>query len=132
MSRENVKTVQRLYAAWEHGDFAAEMQSYNPDVELVIDYGFEQSSARGVDAMRDIWRDQLSLWETWSTGPIERVVDEGDHVVVSHRLRARSKRGLPVQMENAGAAFTFEEGRIVRIVATDQMSKALEAVGLSE
>ncbi|MDQ3730337.1 MAG: nuclear transport factor 2 family protein [Actinomycetota bacterium] len=132
MSQENVNTVRRLYDAWEHGDFAAEMQSYDPDVELILDFGPDRTSARGTDAMRDVWREQLSLWQTWSTGPIEKVVEEGDHVVVSHCLRARSKRGLPVQMDNAGASFTFKEGRIVRIVATDQMSKALEAVGLRE
>jgi ketosteroid isomerase-like protein len=129
MSQENVEIVRRLYAAWEHGDFAAEMQSYDPEVELVIDYGPEQDSARGVGAMRDLWREQLSLWQTWSTGPIEKVFEEGDHVVVSHRLRARSKRGMAVHMDDAGAAFTFKGNKIVRIVATDDINKALEAWG---
>jgi len=132
MSQENVNTVCRLYDAWEHGDFAAEMQSYDADVELILDFGLEQGSARGIDAMRDMWREQLSLWQTWSTGPIEKVVEKGDHVVVSHRPRARSKRGVPVHMDDAGATFTFKEGKIVRVVATDDINKALEAAGLRE
>jgi hypothetical protein len=35
-------------------------------------------------------------------------------------------------MKDAGAAITFRGGRIVWLLATDQMSKALDAVGLSE
>ncbi len=133
MSRENVEVVRRLYAGWETGDFAAELDAYDPEVELVIDYGFDQTRATGFEEMRKVWRDQLVLWEAWSTGPIEKVVEEGEHVVVGHSLRARSKRGLSIASQDAaGAAFTFRAGRIVRIVATDRLTKALEAVGLSE
>ncbi len=132
MSRENVEVVRRLYRAWEKGDFAAEIDSYDPAVELVIDYGPDQTTASGLDDMRRVWREQLTLWDSWSTGPIEQVVDRGDHVVVTHSLRARSKRGLSVQSPNAGAAFTIRDGRIVRIVAADEVAKALEAVGLRE
>jgi ketosteroid isomerase-like protein len=130
MSRENVEVVRRLYAGWEQGDFAVELDSYDPGVELVIDYGPDRTVATGFNQMRRAWREQLTLWESWSTGPIEKVIDQGEHVVVGHSLRARSKRGLSVDSENAGAAFTFEDGRIVRIVATDGMDKALDAVGL--
>ena len=132
MSRENVETVRRLYAGWERGDFATAMDSYDPAVELVIDYGPDRTTARGIDEMRAVWREQLTLWDSWSTGPIEQVVERGDHVVVRHTLRGVSKRGLSVDSQRAGAAFTFRNGRIVRIVATDQIGKALEAVGLQE
>jgi ketosteroid isomerase-like protein len=132
MSRENVEVVRSLYAAWERGDFAAEMDSYDPAVELVIDYGPDRFTASGADEMRRVWREQLTLWESWSTGPIEQLIEHGDHVVVAHSLRARSKRGISVDMQDAGAAFTFRDGRIVWVFATDQMRKALEAVGLRE
>jgi ketosteroid isomerase-like protein len=99
---------------------------------LVIDFGPEQVTASGIDEMRRAWRDQVTLWESWSTGPIQKLVEEGDHVVVGHSLRGRSKRGISLDMNDAGAAFTFRGGRIVWVLATDQMSKALEAVGLSE
>jgi ketosteroid isomerase-like protein len=132
VSRENVETVRRLYAAWERGDFAAEMDSYDPAVELVIDYGPDRISANGVDEMRRVWREQLTLWDFWRPGPIERVVEHDDHVVVGHSLRGRSKRGLSVESQNAGAAFTFRDGRVIRIVATEHITKTLEAVGLRE
>ena len=132
MSRENVETIRRLYAGWERGDFATAMDSYDPAVELVIDYGPDRATARGIDEMRALWREQLTLWDSWSTGPIEEVVERGDHVVVRHTLRGVSKRGLSVNSQSAGAAFTFLDGRIVRIVATDQIGKALQAVGLRE
>ena len=131
MSQENVEIVRRLYEAWQHGDFAAEMQSYDSNVELAIDYGPDQILVRGIDEMRKVWREQLSLWQNWSTGPIEKVIEDANHVVVAHKLRGRGKSGVAVEMD-AGAAFTFREGRIVRILAADELRKALEAVGLRE
>jgi ketosteroid isomerase-like protein len=132
MSQENAEVVRRLYAGWEKGDFATETDAYDPKVELVVDVGFEQTTATGFDEMRRVWREHLTLWESWSPGPIERLVEAGDHVVVASALRARSKRGHSIASQDAGAAFTFRAGRIVRIVATDRLAKAFEAVGLSE
>ena len=132
MSRENVEAVRRLYAGWERGDFATAMDLYDPGVELVLDYGPDRTTARGFEEMRRVWRDQLTLWESWSTGPIEEVFERDDRVVVRHALRGRSSRGLSVESQRAGAAFTFRDGRVVRIVATDDIAKALEAAGLGE
>ena len=114
------------------GDFAVEMAAYAPDVVLVIDYGVDRITANGIEDMREVWREQLTLWDSWSTGPIEELIEEGDHIVVAHSLRGRSKRGLTIASDDAGAAFTFRDGRIARIVATEARAKALEAVGLSD
>lgn len=38
MSQETVEIVRRLYAGWERGDFAVEVDAYDPEVELFIDY----------------------------------------------------------------------------------------------
>lgn len=132
MSQRNVELVRRLYAGWERGDFAAALDLYDPEVELVVDYGPDRTTAQGFEEMRRIWRGQLSLWASWSTGTIEEVFEEGEHVVVRHSLKARSRMGLSLVSERAGAAFTFRDGRIVRIVAADQIDKALAAVGLQE
>jgi len=132
MSTENTAVVRRLYEGWRHGDFAVEMDVYDPAVVLEIDYGVDRTTARGIDDMRRIWREHLTLWESWSTGPIEELIERGDHVVVAHSLRARSKRGLSLVSAEAGAAFTFRDGRVVRIVAADARAKALAAAGLSE
>jgi len=129
---ENADVVRRLYAGWTRGDFAVEMYAYNPGVVLEIDFGVDQITATGIEGMRKAWREQLTLWEFWTTGPIEKLIEEGDHVVVSHSLQARSRRGLEIASTDAGAAFTFRDGLIVRIVATDVRAKALQAVELSE
>jgi ketosteroid isomerase-like protein len=131
MSQENVERVRRLYAGWERGDFAAELDLYDPGVELVIDWGSDGATARGFEEMRRVWRDHLTLWESWSTGPIEEVFEREEHVVVRHSLHG-SSRGLSVEAQRAGAAFTFRDGRVVRIVATHDIAKALAAVGLRE
>jgi len=129
---QNAEVVRKLYEGWQRGDFAVETDVYHPDVELIIDYGPDFTTTAGFKEMRNVWREQLTLWESWSTGPIEKLIEDGEHVVVTHSLRGRSKRGLSLESRNAGAAFTFRAGRIVRLVATDQLAKALEAVGLSE
>src|SRR3954447_6160691 len=130
MPQENVELVRRLYAGWANGDFAVELESFDPAVELVIDYGPDQLRARGFEEVSRLWQDQLSLWDSLSTGAPEEVIAHDDHVVVTHSLRGRSKRGLSLESQNAGAAITFRDRRIVRIVATDDITKALEAVGL--
>lgn len=132
MSEENAQAVRRLYEGWMRGDFAVAMDAYSPDVVLVIDYGVFQGTATGIDEMREMWRDHLTLWDSWTTGPIEELIQRGDRVVVAHSLRGRSKRGLTISSDNAGAAFFFRDGRIVRIVATGVREQALEAAGLSE
>ena len=132
MSRENAEVVRRLYEGWTLGDFGVQMDAYDPSVVLVIDYGVDRITATGIENMRTSWREQLTLWDSWSTGPIEDLIEEGDHVVVTHSLQARSRRGLEIALTDAGAAFTFRDGRIVRIVATHARAKALQAVGLSE
>lgn len=75
--------------------------------------------------MRALWREHLTLWESWSTGPIQELIEEGDPVLVFHPLRLRSKRGLAPASNDAAAAFTFSNGRVIRILATDS-AKALE------
>ena len=132
MSEGNAEVVRRLYDGWRRGDFGVAMDVYDPAVVLVIDYGIDRTTATGIENMREVWRDHLTLWEEWNTGPIEELIEDGDHVVVGHSLRLRSKRGLTLVADGAGAAFTFREGRVVRIVATDARSKALKAAGLSE
>ena len=82
--------------------------------------------------MRRLWREQITLWESLSTGPIEELTGRGDHVVVRHSLRARTRQGLSVESHQAGCAFTFRDGRVIRIVATDAIDKALAAAGLSQ
>jgi ketosteroid isomerase-like protein len=132
MSKENAAVVRRLYEGWRRGDFAVEMDVYDPAVVLEIEYGVDRSTATGIDDMRQLWREHLTLWELWSTGPIEELIEQGDQVVVAHSLQASSKRGLSLVSAKAGAAFTFRDGRVVRIVATDSREKALGAAGLTE
>lgn len=129
---ENAEVVRRLYAGWTRGDFAVDIDVYDPGIVLEIDFGVDQIAATGIDNMRKTWREHLTLWEFWTTGPIEELIEEGEHIVVSHSLHVRSRRGLEIAASEAGAAFTFRRGRIVRIVATDVRAKALQAVGLTE
>lgn len=128
--RSNVDTVRRLYAAWERGDFS-DVDCFDPALEFGIDFGPDRITARGVDGLRRVWREQLRLWESWSTGPIEEVFEQGEHVVVRHSLRGQSRHGLSVDSDDAGAAFRFRDGRIVFLLAADHIEKALDAVGLS-
>jgi ketosteroid isomerase-like protein len=133
MSQENVEIVRRLYEGWERGDFRAESERFDPEIDFRYEFGPETASARGLTEMRTAWREMLRQWRHWSTGRIEDVIDADPHVIAVSEVRARGRHsGLPVEMPAAATAITFRQGRIVRMVATDSREKALQAVGLSE
>jgi ketosteroid isomerase-like protein len=133
MSQENVQIVRELYDGWERGDFRAGGDRYHPDIEFAYEFGLEKASARGLQEMRTAWAEMLRHWRHWSTGRIEEVIDADPHVIAVSAVRARGRHsGLAVESPVAATAFTFSEGRIVRMIATDNRGKAFEAVGLRE
>ena len=82
--------------------------------------------------MREAWREGLSEWEQYRTGPIEHLIESGDHVAAFNRMHGRGKKsGIDTGSRLRAAVFTFREGKIVRLLLTD-IQGALEAVGLRE
>ena len=134
MSRENVEVVRDLYAGWSEGDFRRRLESFDQDLQFVVDGTVTPTPGewRGVEGMREAWREFLSSFEGYRTGPIEHVLESGDQVVAFNRLHGRGKRsGIDAGSPLRAAVFTFRRGTIVRLLLTD-LQGALEAVGLRE
>jgi len=130
MSQENVEIVRELYAGWVRGDFSVGRERFDPDIEYALLWVPERVTVRGVEAMRDTWRQFLGNWHDWRTGDIERLIDAGDRVTVFHQIFARAKRDQPEMSRPGAAVFTFRDGKIVGVLLTDP--DGLEAAGLSE
>jgi ketosteroid isomerase-like protein len=134
MSRENMEVVRELYAGWTVGDFAVGLGYFDPDLRFGIDDTITLTPGEwhGVEGMRDAWREQLTAWEGYRSGPIEHLLESGDQVVAFNRMHGRGKKsGIDAESRLVAAVFWFREGRIVRLLLTDMVG-ALEAVGLRE
>ncbi len=128
MSSPNADTVRRLYDGWARGDFAVDMDAFDPGVEFEMAWIPDRVTSRGLDGMAAAWRDYLGAWQEFTTGSIEELVEAGDTIAVLNRIRGRGKHSN-VPVENlAAAVFTFRDGKIVRLVLTTPQ-EAMAAVG---
>ncbi len=134
MSQENVEIVRRLLEAYRQGDHAIGLKLgvFDPDVEFSFDWGVDHVSVKGIEAMTRAWLDQLKSWAEYRTGEIDDLVAVGDHVAAAYKIHGRGKHSqVEVEMPVA-AAYSFREGRVIRLALTETLQQALEAVGLSE
>jgi hypothetical protein len=86
---------------------------------------------RGIDAVRQFWREWLAAWETLLFE--YELVDAGDRVVMllDQRMRGRSS-GIEVSLGRYAQVATFRDGLMVRLKLYPSQSEALEAAGLQE
>jgi ketosteroid isomerase-like protein len=135
MSQENVEIVRRLYEYWVRGDFRSGVdEAVDPDIEFVIDPTVSTSpvQVRGLAAMGQAWRENLSGWGDFRVGEIDQLVETENGVIVFNRLQGRGRRsGAVVEQPDRAAIFTFRDHRIVRLRLANRAA-GLEAAGLSE
>ena len=133
MSQENVEIVRRIFAAWCEGDFRVGTDDFDPDIEYAQYFGPDTTEGRGVAGMARAFGEYLGNWADWRTGELERLIVEGDTVVVFNSIHARGKQSqAEVELRDAAGAFKFRDGKIVKLVIGASRKKVLEAVGLSE
>ena len=128
MSQENVDVCRRALEAFMRRDNEAVLTLYDPDIEIHghLDGGVH----RGLDGVREFFRDWLSVWDGFST-EVEEWLDAGDHVVALVRDSATGKQsGVAVEQRQAHV-WTLRGGRLWRLRIYDTKAHALEAVGLS-
>jgi ketosteroid isomerase-like protein len=134
MSRENVEIVREVYAGWSEGDFRRGLEFFDQGLQFVVDGAVTPAPGEwvGVEGMREAWRELLSAFDWYRTGPIEHVLESGDQVAAFNRLHGLGKSsGVDAGSPLRAAVFTFREGKVVRLLLTD-LRGALEAAGLSE
>ena len=133
MPGENAEVIRQLYEQWSRGDFSnREPFADDLDFELAgwVLFEPEPIRARGVDGMAEVWREVLGGWEAFRTGPVDKLFEDGDTVVVLNRLVGRGRQsGIEVDAYR-GAVFTFRAGKISRVYLTDA-EEALATIGRS-
>jgi ketosteroid isomerase-like protein len=131
----NVEIVRRLYADWERGEFGGGETEFDPDVEFVIDGEVTLGSgmrSRGYAEIGRTWREYLADWGHFRTGSVEKVYESGDRVVVLTTLHMRGRAsGIEIQELDAGAIFTFRDGRIIHLHLV-RREHALEEAGIKK
>jgi ketosteroid isomerase-like protein len=134
MSRENVETVQVIYAEWQRGNFQAALPVF--DSEITVETFMPDSNhtvvLHGLERLETFMRDWFSQWQTYRvTGDEFRAVGT-DHVFVAGRQAGTGRRS-GVQVDSPGfTVWTFRAGKVVRLFAHYDRDSALEAAGLSE
>jgi ketosteroid isomerase-like protein len=132
MSEENVEIVRGFLQASQRGDEATAMGSVPADIEVrLFPAAVGERVFHGQDGVRQAIAAFASVWED-TEFEYPDFTDAGDHVVVQVRWRARGRgSGVETGAEFA-AAYTLDQGKIVRYREFASREKALEAVGLSE
>ena len=142
MSQENVErraSIEDFLAGTGESDREATLSKmaelWDPDIEWDIsdfvgapDIG---GVYRGIEAVREFWREWLAAWETLQFE--YELVDAGDRVVMllDQRMRGRST-GIEVPLGKYAQVATFRDGLMIHWKLYLSQSEALEAVGLCE
>lgn len=130
MSEENAELVQRLFNAWNRGDYDAARDVFDPDVEVEAVLGGDLDGTYfGHAGLAKLMR----FWGAFGSfhSDIERCIPAGDAVVTLMHHHATGKRsGIDVDMRN-WQVFTVRNGRVVRYGLFSTEAQALEAAGLS-
>jgi ketosteroid isomerase-like protein len=131
MSRENVEIVQRMFDAWNRGDYDAARDFFDPEVHVEAELGTDfDGTYHGLAGLGRLMR----FWNAFGSfrTDIEKWVPAGDSVVALAHHHATGKRsGIDVDMRN-WQVFTIRNGKVVRYGLVRTEAQALEAAGLSE
>ncbi|HVE67958.1 MAG TPA: nuclear transport factor 2 family protein [Solirubrobacteraceae bacterium] len=128
MSREDVETLERVYAQWREGRFP-DAAIFHPEIEVTwspttID---ASGTTTGLAPLRDTllhWFDGLDNVRFEA----ERIVDLGDRVLVVAVMRAEG-RGSGIEVaERYGHMWTLRDGRAVRLQDADPDSANVATV----
>ena len=133
MSQQNVEALRDVFDAFNSGDLDRIVAFTHPDFEGVVppELSAEPDIYRGHDGIRRYFQ---SFEEAMAEIRFheDRLWDVGDSVVVAVRLTAEGRQtAIPVEQQFA-LAWTFRDGRAVRVQAYATLSQALESVGLTE
>ena len=129
MSQENVETVRKAHDAFIRRDNKAAMAFYDPQVEILGE--MDGRLYRGLDGVREFFRDWLGVWDEYRSD-VEEWIDAGDHVIaVVHSWGRGKQSGAAVERREAHV-WTLRDGKLWRLRLYPTKGEALEAVALRE
>jgi ketosteroid isomerase-like protein len=133
MSGENVESFRRTLDAFNRGDKAAWLATFDPDAVMIPARDWPESAPiRGAEA---IWDFYVEVTRTWDEGFFElgEVIEAGpDKVLANSRREARGRAsGAGVQF-SYWTVGTYRGGKTVLVEWFADRAEALEAAGRSE
>jgi ketosteroid isomerase-like protein len=115
MSEENVEAIRGVYERWAEGDFAPDLDLFDPEMEFALSPEFPDTGTyRGFEAISAYMRQFLEPWERL-TIVADELSDAGDAVnaaVLQRGVGAGS--GAPVEVRYV-QIWTFRDGRVIRL-----------------
>jgi len=132
MSEENVEIVRRIYAE-QVGRPEAVRELYEPDYETdLTDAGPDVGVVRGFDAAEEALRPYWEMFDDFRY-EIEEVIHADERRVVTAVRDGGRMRETDSEVWNRFFhVWTFRAGKVVRVSAHLNRTRALEAAGLSE
>jgi ketosteroid isomerase-like protein len=133
MSDENDQILRHLFEAWNRRDFEAAVRYLDPDVEFhpgLLPPG-EDREYQGREGFLDWLRNVNDAWVAVTVEPKQRIEITDDRVLAIDRWHFEGRDGIEVE-EELPTAFTFRDGRIVRVEGFTDKAEAFKAVGLSK
>jgi len=142
MSQENVELLRASIedflagtSEFDREDMLTKIaEGWDPEIELdaseapVLDIS---GVYRGIDAVRQFWREWLAAWETIRFE--YDLVDAGDRVVMLYDLRMRGRStGIDLPFGKIAWVITFRDGLVVHQKLYMSQSEARKAAGLAE
>jgi hypothetical protein len=134
MPQENVELVRKAFESflarkkeWGSGLLDPEVEWDATELSVLDISGVY----RGVDEVRQFWREWLAAWETLRFE--YELLDAGERVVMLFDMTMRGRyTGIDVPFGNVAWVFTYRNGLLVHQKLYMSQSEALEAVELSE
>src|SRR5436309_11737014 len=89
MSQQNVEIVRQAHDAFARRDNQAAMAFYDPQVEIFGE--MDGRIYRGLDGVREYFRDWLGVWDEFGS-EVEEWIDTGEHVIAVVHAWGRGKQ----------------------------------------
>ena len=133
MSQENVETVQRAFAAYNHRDVEGALEEWAPDAVWDWSNGraFDARVYRGHDEIRAFWQERLAAFEEIRFELVDLVEVEDGRVIVENVAHMRGRDGIHLEVRSAWL-IAFRDGKQTSLTMYQTKEEALEAAGLSE
>jgi ketosteroid isomerase-like protein len=132
MSQENVESIRAGMDAWNRGDWDEALKEATPDI--VLDNSSNAGEWRGVhrgpEQVKRMWEKFVEPWESVRF-EVDEFIDAGEHVVTRQTATFRGRDGIQVEVHTAWC-WTFHDGALTRLVASNDPDAAFEAAGLAE
>ena len=124
--------VRDSFEAFRAGDYERAMEPFDPEIEYDLSHFPEGHVYRGHEGIREAFRIWMGTFEDYRQ-ELDELIDVGDdHVVVVLREFGRGKgSGVEVERLTVGA-WTFREGKAIRIRFYDTKEDALAALGAAD